>query len=121
MGLYYTVENWDLKASPEVSKGFSRLKENGGDGDTFYLDWIVLDTAEVDLNDGCYEFKLMGDFECDLLFLQELGVCGYVEIASEFHDFLRFELDAEGVKRFVGAVVYGETPEGVVNRESLKL
>jgi len=121
MGVYYNVDGFDLKGSPQVSRGFSRLKENGGDGDTFYLDWILLDDGEVDLLDGRDEFKSMGDFECDLLFLHELGVRGYIETVSEHHDFCRFELDDEGVKRFVGAVAYCETPEGVVNRESLKL
>jgi hypothetical protein len=121
MGVYHYVDSLDLKGSPQVSVGFSRLKENGDDGDTFYLDWIVLDNGQVDLNDGDYEFKWMGDFESDLLFLQDMGVRGRIEISSEFHDYFRFVLDDEGVKYFTGQVIYGKFPDGSVTKDSIKL
>ncbi len=110
MGHYCWVRDFDLKISEDISDAL--------DDTEFYLRWTWID-GQVDLDDG-HTFKWSEMFERDLLFLQEMGVRGDIDVGDDFDSFNLYKLTDEGVKRFVGSVIYPDVPDEILG-DTVKL
>ncbi len=100
MGFYVYVCNLNLKPmNGDISKA---LKDS-----EFFLEWGIDKDGSLDLNDS-YSFKWSEYFERDLLFLQELGVRGDLEINDDFSAYTLYKLKDKAVEVYGGDIVYPE-------------
>ena len=110
VGYYMTISEHDLKYEKGISTKIDDFLENN----EFYLPWNHGDGC-MDLDEGY--FKWSNEFIKDLLVLKDLGARGHITCYGEEGEYLKYEINDEGVKEYYGSVVFPEKPEKIIKSE----
>ena len=110
MSYYMTIAGHDLKYKKDISAEINEYMENK----EFYLPWNYGDGC-MDLDDSY--FKWSNEFIKDLLLLKDLGVRGDITCYGEEGEYLKYEINDEGVKEYCGSIAFPEKPEKVIKSE----
>jgi hypothetical protein len=110
MGYYMTIAEHELRYKKDISVKINEYLENN----EFYLPWNYGD-GHMDLDEG--HFKWSNEFIKDLLFLKNLGVRGHVICYGEEGEYLKYEINDEGVKEYCGSVAFPKKPGKVIKSE----
>jgi len=110
MSYYMTIAGHDLKYKKDISTEMNEYLEKN----EFYLPWNY-GKGYMDLDEGY--FKWSNEFIKDLLVLKNFGVRGHVICYGEEGEYLKYEINDEGVKEYNGSVAFPEKPDKVIKSE----
>jgi len=111
MGYYMTIAEHELRYDKDISAEINEYLESN----EFYLSWNYGD-GFMDLDEGC--FKWSNEFIKDLLILKDFGVRGYITCHGEEGEYLKYDINDEGIKEYCGSVVFPEKPEKIIKSEN---
>jgi len=110
MGYYMTIAGHNLEYNGDIQIKVNEYLESK----EFYLPWNYSDGC-LDLDDNY--FKWSNDFIKDLLVLKSFGVRGNVICYGEQGEYLKYEINDQGIKEYFGAVSFPEKPGNVIKSE----
>lgn len=109
MSYYITITEQGLRSKRDISKELDECLEEG----RLYFVWQHGD-GYVDLDEGY--FKWDDEFLKDLLVLKGLGVRGCLACYGEEGEYYKYEIDDEGVKEYLGSIVFPEKPDRIYKK-----
>lgn len=105
-----TISWHELRYEKDISDEMNEYREKN----EFYLSWNYGD-GYLDLDER--HFKWSNEFIRDLLVIKNFGVRGQVICYGEEGEYLKYEINEEGVKEYCGSVVFPEKPGKVIKSE----
>ena len=107
MGYYMTIAGHDLEYEEDILTKVNEYLESN----EFYLPWNYYNGC-MDLDDNYFKWSV--DFIKDLLVLKSFGVRGNVICHGEEGEYLKYEINDQGIKEYCGSISFPEKPGNII-------